>query len=37
MGMSSDGKRAHDEQVRIFLWPLGSDLPLGFFSSSPFC
>jgi uncharacterized protein len=30
--MSSDGDRPHDEQVRIFLRPIGSGLPLGFFS-----
>src|SRR5438477_8216731 len=29
--MSSDGRR-HEEQVRIFLRPIGSGLPLGFFS-----
>src|SRR5438477_8058342 len=29
--MSSDGRR-HEEQVRIFLRPIGSALPLGFFS-----
>jgi uncharacterized protein len=30
--MSSDGRRTHDEQVRILLRPIGSGLPLGFFS-----
>lgn len=30
--MSSDGRRSHEEQVRIFLRPIGSGLPLGFFS-----
>lgn len=30
--MSSDGRRPHDEHVRIFLRPIGSALPLGFFS-----
>jgi succinate-acetate transporter protein len=32
--MSSDGRdgRAHEEHVRIFLRPIGSGLPLGFFS-----
>jgi hypothetical protein len=30
--MSSDGRHPHDEQVRIFLRPIGSGLPLGFFS-----
>jgi succinate-acetate transporter protein len=30
--MSSDGRRPHEEQVRIFLRPIGSGLPLGFFS-----
>ena len=30
--MSSDGHRPHEEQVRIFLRPIGSGLPLGFFS-----
>jgi len=30
--MSTDGRRRHDEQVRIFLRPIGSGLPLGFFS-----
>jgi uncharacterized protein len=29
--MSSNG-RGHEEQVRIFLRPIGSGLPLGFFS-----
>jgi uncharacterized protein len=30
--MSSDGRMPHEEQVRIFLRPIGSGLPLGFFS-----
>jgi uncharacterized protein len=30
--MSNDGRRAHEEQVRIFLRPIGSALPLGFFA-----
>jgi len=30
--MSSNGGRPHEEQVRIFLRPIGSGLPLGFFS-----
>ena len=30
--MSSDGRRPHEEQVRIVLRPVGSGLPLGFFS-----
>jgi uncharacterized protein len=30
--MSSNGGRPHQEQVRIFLRPIGSGLPLGFFS-----
>jgi len=30
--MSADGGRSHEEQVRIFLRPIGSGLPLGFFS-----
>jgi hypothetical protein len=30
--MSGNGRRTHDEQVRIFLRPIGSALPLGFFS-----
>jgi|SRR5579884_1282776 len=30
--MSSDGRGRHEEQVRIFLRPIGSGLPLGFFS-----
>ena len=29
--MSSNG-RPHEEQVRIFLRPIGSGLPLGFFA-----
>ena len=30
--MNGDGRRPHEEQVRIFLRPIGSGLPLGFFS-----
>jgi hypothetical protein len=30
--MSSNGGRPHEEQVRIFLRPIGSGLPLGFFA-----
>ena len=30
--MSSNGGRPHQEHVRIFLRPIGSGLPLGFFS-----
>ena len=30
--MSSNGRRPHEEQVRIFLRPIGNGLPLGFFS-----
>lgn len=30
--MSSNGHKAHEEQVRIFLRPIGSGLPLGFFA-----
>jgi succinate-acetate transporter protein len=30
--VSTDGRGPHEEQVRIFLRPIGSGLPLGFFS-----
>ena len=30
--MNADGRAAHEEQVRIFLRPIGSGLPLGFFA-----
>jgi uncharacterized protein len=30
--VSGDGRRPHEEQVRIFLRPIGSGLPLGFFA-----
>jgi succinate-acetate transporter protein len=30
--MSADGRRPHEDQVRIFLRPIGSGLPLGFFA-----
>src|SRR5689334_8802466 len=30
--MSADGRRPHEPHIRIFLRPIGSGLPLGFFS-----